>query len=135
MVHKNIFAVLTANETESLCIVEPLYCSLFHDLFLLNLMYAETRTLWLSDGWQYILSGIFFRALIGLDPRLVNSATLFAERYAERQQGCFRGTMLSANQIWLFAHGFPGTKRNIIHIEQPYLISVFAALAIDANGS
>src|SRR5579859_311609 len=28
-VHKNIFATLTADETITLCIIEPLYCSLF----------------------------------------------------------------------------------------------------------
>ena len=28
---ENIFATLTAQKAESLCIVEPLYCSLFHE--------------------------------------------------------------------------------------------------------
>ena len=35
MVDKNILAILTAKKAESLCIVEPLYYSLFHD-FLVN---------------------------------------------------------------------------------------------------
>jgi hypothetical protein len=28
--HKNIFAILTADETVAFGVVEPLYCSLFH---------------------------------------------------------------------------------------------------------
>jgi len=46
VVNEDVFAILTADETKSLCIVKPLHCSLFHvDVFLkaLNLPLDSNR--------------------------------------------------------------------------------------------
>jgi hypothetical protein len=46
VMNENILTALTADKTESLCIVEPLYRSLFHDFFLAILMLVPPNTMW-----------------------------------------------------------------------------------------
>jgi hypothetical protein len=51
--YKNVFAILAADEAIALGVVEPLYCSLFHDVVLvflfLNLRWKESEELCAGD--------------------------------------------------------------------------------------
>jgi len=40
---------------------------------------------------------------------------------------------MRTDQAGSLSHGFPDTKCNSIHVEQPYLLSVFATLAVDTD--
>src|ERR1019366_3605102 len=47
VMNENVFTVLTADEAKTLCIVEPLYCSLFHEdtsLFCVDLRWMVNRS-------------------------------------------------------------------------------------------
>src|SRR5437868_15367188 len=64
--HENVFASLTADKAESLGIVKPFHCSLFHCLFLIVLEFllrriAATERVTLKRGTNYQLRRIKLR--------------------------------------------------------------------------
>jgi hypothetical protein len=61
------------------------------------------------------------------------SIRLFAEGYAKCEESSFWRAMLRPNELWVFSHFLPDTKRNGIHVKQSYLFSTFASLTVNAD--